>query len=102
MWKLFPIVLVLSIILFFEIKGKQERKTFFNSSLNNKITAIKNNWTGGRSYDYVVDNIIITLSNSDTLVIGDSIFKKANTNKFEVYRKRNGNYEFHKHLDVSK
>lgn len=102
-WILFPILLVLSIILFFELKSRQERKALFNSNLNNKVIKVKHNWTGGRSYDYITDNgITITLLNNDTLVIGDSISKEANTGKFDVYREKNGNYEYYKSFDIGK
>jgi hypothetical protein len=96
-WKIWPLLLILSVILFFELKGRQERKVLFNSTLNNKVIKVKNNWSGGRSYDYITDNgIVITLLNRDTLLVGDSISKVANTSRFDVYRKNNGIFEFYK------
>lgn len=101
-WKFFPLVIVVSVILFFEISRKQQITALFNNSLNNKVIKVKNNWTG-RSYDYVVDNgIVITLSKSKSLVVGDSIIKEANTGRFDVYREKNGKYEYYKSFDVGK
>ncbi|MDR0872522.1 MAG: hypothetical protein LBN27_03505 [Prevotellaceae bacterium] len=96
-WKIYPLLLILSIILFFELKWCHEGKVLFNSSLNNKVIEVKHNWSGGRSYDYITDNgIVITLLNRDTLLVGDSISKEADTFKFDVYRKKNEKYEFYK------
>ena len=86
-WKLLPVFLIIGIIIFFEKKGDTERTRFYKSNINSYIIKKKNNWSGGRSYDYITDkNIIITLLNNDTINIGDSISKEANTGDFEVYR----------------
>ena len=99
-WKLYPILIILSIILFFELKGWQERKVLFNSTLNNKVIKVKHNWTGGRSFNYVLDNsVVITLLSSEILLVGDSISKEANTSRFDVYKEINGKYEFYRTID---
>jgi|TARA_B110000902_G_scaffold167117_1_gene190728 hypothetical protein len=85
--RLFPIAIVIVIIVFFESTSKNEREIFTESSLNNMIIEIKSNWSGGRSCDYITDNrIVITLRPSDSLLVGDSIVKKANSLQFVVYR----------------
>jgi hypothetical protein len=102
-WKLFPVFLIIGIIIFFERKGNIERKEFYTSDINSYIVKKKNNWSGGRSYDYITaKNIIITLMNSDTLKIGDSISKENNTGNFNVYRKNQlGKYKFYKNYKIA-
>jgi|SRR5690606_38479526 len=101
-WKLFPVFLILGIIIYFEQKGNIERKEFYLSTINSYIIKKKNNWSGGRSYDYITkENVIITLMNSDTLKIGDSISKESNTTNFQIYRKNQlGKYEFYKNYNT--
>jgi len=98
---LYPFVIVIFTIFYFERKGYKEKKELYKTQLENKIIKIKNNWSGGRSYDYITDNdIVITILNSDTLRIGDSISKPANAKNLDVYRKsKNGQYEFFKHYE---
>lgn len=98
---LIMVLIVGGIISFFETKAFFERKKFIENEVNEKIVEIKNNWTGGRSYDYITkNNYKITLVNSDTLLIGDSISKKVNTTKLNVFRKKEGKYEFYKDYDI--
>lgn len=101
-WRLFPVILIIGIIIFFEKMNNVDRKDFYKSDINSYIVKKKNNWSGGRSYDYITDkNIIITLMNSDTLKIGDSISKENNTGNFNVYRKNQlGNYKFYKNYNI--
>ena len=98
---MYPIVLVVCLFLYIQIEAYIERKELYKTQLGNKIVKIKNNWSGGRSYDYITDNdIVITILNSDTLKIGDSISKPANAKNLDVYRKsKNGKYEFFKHYE---
>jgi len=102
-WKLFPVFLIAGIIIFFGRKGNIERNEFYKSGINSYIVEKKNNWSGGRSYDYITaKSIIITLMNSDTLKVGDSISKEINTGNFNVYRKNElGLYRFYKNYDIS-
>lgn len=102
-WKLLPIFIIIGIVIFFEWKSSDERKVFYVSGINSHITKKNNNWSGGRSYDYLTgNNITITLLNKNSLEIGDSISKIANTNHFKVYRKnRFGKYEFYKDYDIN-
>jgi|SRR5690606_13664999 len=97
------VVILIGFISFFEIKQFLERKKTIQNEINEIIIEINNNWTGGRSYDYVTkNNYIITLINTDTLLIGDSISKKINTPKFDVFRKKNGKYIFYKTYIIGK
>lgn len=101
-WRLFPVLIIVVIIVFFERKGSLEREKFYDTPINSHILIKKNNWSGGRSYDYITkSNIIITLLSNDSLKIGDSISKEAKTSKFTVYRKnQTENYEFYKNYDL--
>ena len=85
----FIIILFFGGIFFFQTKSYFERKHFFKSRLNNKIIEINNNWSGGRSYDYVTNNkTVVTLINSDSfnLKLNDSIVKEGNSWEFDVFR----------------
>lgn len=97
---LIMVLIVAGIISFFETKAFFERKKFTQNEVNEKIIEIKNNWTGGRSFDYITNNYKVTLLNIDTLFIGDSISKEVNTTKFSVFRKEEGNYFFLKFYDI--
>ena len=94
MWRLSPILLVLFVIVFFELKGNRERKKLYKTELHSKVIKVKSNWTGGRSVDYITANgTIITRPNTDTLFIGDSISKEANSGEISVYRNTHSHYE---------
>lgn len=97
-WKLYPIVIFIGLIYFFNRKSSLERQQFFETELNNCIIAKKNNWSGGRSYNYITNNgiTIILLQRDNSIQIGDSIVKKSNSNIFNIYRKTNNNYQFYK------
>lgn len=71
--------------------------------INSHIVKKKNNWTGGRSYDYITeDNITITMMSNHSLLIGDSISKAANSDDFKVYRKNKlGKYELYKSYNIN-
>lgn len=94
--KIWPLIPGIILTIFFQTKWYFERSDFNNSKLNSKIVKVKNNWTLGRSYDYITsEGIFITLMNTDTLYINDSIVKERSSLKFKVFR--NGKYisEFH-------
>lgn len=100
-WQLFIIILVFGMILFFQLKANFEKKQFFKSKLNTVIVQIKNNFTFGRSYDYVTkDKIIITFINSgdSNLKLKDSIIKESNNWEFIVFRidEFGSDYKFYK------
>ena len=101
-WKLFPVVLIIGIIFFFEKKSSLEREKFKESAINSYIVKKKSNWTGGRSYDYLTKNgIVITLLNKYSLVMGDSVSKQNDTFKFKIYRKDSlGNYKYYNSYDL--
>lgn len=101
-WKLFPLVLIAGTIFYFERKSFTEKNRLKDAALSNVVVKIKSNWSGGRSYDYITDNnYTITLLNNDTLQVGDSIVKKANTSNFKVYRKTKGVYSFYKSFNIN-
>lgn len=102
-WKLSPILIIIGLIIFFERKSRMERKSFYKSNINSYIIKKSNNWSGGRSYDYLTENnVIITLMNTNSLKIRDSISKLPNTNYFKVYRKNQlGKYEFYKEYNTN-
>lgn len=98
LWKLYPIVIFVGFIYFFSKKSSLERQQFLKMKLNDYVIEKKNNWSGGRSYDYITNNgIVITLLKTDNSIqIGDSIVKKNNSNIFCIHRKINNNYQFYK------
>lgn len=80
---------MVSIIVFFEVKEYRQRKQFFETELNTTIVDIRNNWTGGRSINYVTrERIIITRVNNkfSNLRISDSVVKQSNSWDFDFYR----------------
>lgn len=101
-WKLFPVILIMGIIFFFETKSSLEREKFKESVIHSVIVKKKGNWTGGRSYDYHTKNgIVLTHLNTYSLEIGDSISKQNDTFKFKLYRKDSvGNYKYYNSYDL--
>ena len=88
-WKFYPILIFIFIIVFFEIKQYRERTQFFETKLNAIIIDTRGNWTGGRSFNYVTrEKVILTLVNNEitNFRIGDSIVKKDHSWDFKVYR----------------
>jgi len=103
-WTVFILIAIIGPILITQIKGSHERKVFYLADIKSKIIKIENNISGGRSYDYITKSgIIITLMNSDTLLLGDSIAKEKNNWVFELYRKNTSeNYKFIKAYNYDK
>ena len=103
-WRVCILLTIIGTILFVELKGFHERKVFYLSDIKSKVIKIENNISGGRSYDYITKSgIIITLMNSDTLLLGDSIVKEKNNWVFELYRKNTSeNYKFIKAYNYDK
>jgi hypothetical protein len=97
---IFLVLIFLSFIVIDQTITYFKDKLFFESALNTTIVKIKNNWSGGRSYDYITkNNVIIILEYSDSLnlKIGDSVVKKSNTRIFYVYRKgEDSDYKFYR------
>lgn len=95
-WRICMLLGLIGFISFFEVKKHYVRKNYYESSLKTKIIRLGSNISAGRSYDYITKSgVIITLMNSDTLFIGDSIVKEKNNWVFELYRKnKTGNYKF--------
>ena len=95
-WRVCILLAIIGPILITIIKGSHEKKVYYLADLKSKIIKIENNISGGRSYDYITKNgIIITLMNSDTLFVGDSVTKEKNNWEFKLFRKNKfGNYKF--------
>ena len=95
---------IIGLISYYEIKGFHAKNVYYQTNLESKIIRIENNISGGRSYDYITENrIIITLMNSDTLFIGDSVVKEKDNWEFKLYRKnKSGNYEYIRTYNLQK
>ena len=103
-FRVFIFLGLIGVISFFEIKEFHNKRVYYNTDLNSKIIKIENNISGGRSYDYITKNgIIITLMNTDTLFVGDSILKEKKNWIFRLYRKNEfGKYKFIKTYNLDK
>lgn len=95
---------IIGFISYFEIKEFHAKKVYYLTNLKSKIVKIESNISGGRSYDYITENkIIITLMNSDTLFVGDSVVKEKDNWEFKLYRKNKlGNYKFIRTYNLEK
>lgn len=85
----FVIAIPTLVITIFEIKGCNQSSVFYKTQLNTTITKVENNFTGGRSYDYITkEQITISLMNypSTNLRIGDSVAKEKDSWMFDVFR----------------
>lgn len=96
-WRLYPLGILIGIFLYFYWIGRDNKKQFYDSILNEKIIA-SNDWQK-RTIEYYLENglsINITVLDSIDLKIGDSIVKESNTNHFKIYRKESkGVYTFY-------
>ncbi|RRQ46196.1 hypothetical protein [Chryseobacterium sp. SC28] len=73
-------------------------KYFEQNKINSKIIKVYNYENKSLQFYYTDDYCITnTDTKGDTLKIGDSISKEANTESFKIYRKNQlGKYEFYK------
>ncbi|RQO42316.1 hypothetical protein DBR39_00110 [Chryseobacterium sp. KBW03] len=71
---------------------------FYKNNVESKIVKVYNYENKSLQFYYSNDYCITTTdTKNDTLMIGDSISKKANTAKFKVYRKnKEDKYKFYK------
>ena len=95
-WRLYPILIFVGIILFSYFQGKKYLNRFYNNSLNNIIIK-RNNWQIRATEFYFENGIYIDSTNTNryNLQLGDSIVKKADSYTFRVYRKDStGKYWF--------
>lgn len=101
-WRLFPLVIVLGIFLYFYFKGKNNRTKFYETEINEKIVD-SSNWQK-RTTEYYLANglsIDITVLDSIRLKVGDSISKKEKSKEYRIYRKNKfGKYEFYKNYNL--
>jgi|TARA_B110000967_G_C18719918_1_gene477094 hypothetical protein len=89
--KFYPIPLAIGLIFFCQTSLKETRAKCYESEIGSIVVARKNNCTLGAFYDYECKSgDILYVYGDDTLLIGDSILKMANSEYFDVYRKNNG------------
>ncbi len=95
-WRLYPILILVGILLYFHFNGKKMNKKFYNNSLNN-IVVKSNNWQG-RVKQFILNNDIkieSSVIDSYNIMVGDSIVKDSKSYIFRIYRKENdGKYIF--------
>ncbi|WP_430614145.1 hypothetical protein [Flavobacterium sp. JP2137] len=96
-WRLYPLMILIGIFIYFYFIGKDNRTKFYESKINEKVID-SSDWQK-RTIEYYLENglsINITVLDSIDLKVGDSISKKTNTNEFKTYRKNTlGNYEYY-------
>lgn len=96
-WRLYPLMILIGIFIYFYFIGKDNRTKFYESKINEKVID-SSDWQK-RTIEYYLENglsINITVLDSIDLKVGDSISKKTNTNEFKIYRKNTlGNYEYY-------
>lgn len=103
-YRLIPIFLGLIIFGYFYIYKYvyQNSSNFYKNPIQTKIIKIRNYENKSLQFYYTNQYCITTTdTKNDTLQIGDSISKKANTGKFSIYRKDNfGKYKFYKNYNI--
>lgn len=93
-------IVLLGIIIFLLYNNNLNKK-FFNKKVDDVIIK-RNNWQLRTSEFYLENGLRIdsTYVMPLDLKIGDSISKKSNTGRFDVYRKNNGKYKLYKSYDL--
>ena len=87
--------MIILTLYYFENKQFNQRQQIYRTEISSKVQSIENNWTAGRSVDYILENgQVITLLSSEKLYIGDSIYKKSTDSTLVIYRKRKSSYIF--------
>lgn len=90
-----PVLLIFFVIIYFENKQYKEREKFYETEVRSKICKTNENWTTGRSKDYILeDGNLITLLSKEKLKIGDSISKEKDSWKFRIYTIKDNKYIF--------
>ncbi len=95
---IFIILIVILPIMFTIIRSKKNMKNFYVSNINSKVISYSDWQANSREY-HLRNGLYIVLKISDTgkIKIGDSISKRSNTYEYQIYR-RNGlqRYELYK------
>ncbi|KFF01381.1 hypothetical protein IX39_12480 [Chryseobacterium formosense] len=100
------IIIVSAGILFVFFWNLKKQNKFYNSELNGIIEQIKSNqkfenskvckFVGDDNFNYT---FWIYAPEKNDMKIGDSIYKRKNSDVYDVYRQdRSGNYNFYKNL----
>ena len=100
--KFYPIPLVIGAIYFCHSSLRETRLKCYESKIESIVIACKNNCTGGAFYNYeCMSGDILYAYGDDTLLIGDSIVKMANSEYFDVYRSNNeGSFKYLKRFSI--
>jgi len=100
--KFHPIPLVIGVIYFCHSSLRETRLKCYESKIESIVIARKNNCTGGTYYNYECKSgDILFVFRDDTLLIGDSIVKIANSDYFDVYRSNNeGGFKYLKRFSI--
>ena len=96
-------LIFLCIAAFSIIHDREKGKVCFQNEIHSIIIEKKGNSSWGRSYDYITsENVTVTLMNSDTLQIGDSVVKSKNDWNLKLYRKdKKDKYQFVKEYNLN-
>lgn len=99
-YRFIPIILGLIAFIYFYVYRIVflNNNYFYQNNIQTKIIRVYNYENKSLQFYYTKDYCITTTdTKNDTLQVGDSISKEANTVKFSVYRKnRKDKYEFYK------
>lgn len=100
--KFYPIPLVIGAIYFCHSSLRETRLKCYESKIESIVIARKNNCTGGTYYNYECKSgDILFVFRDDTLLIGDSIVKIANSDYFDVYRRNDDvNFKYLKRIQM--
>lgn len=99
---IFIILIVILPIMFTIIRSKKNMKNFYVSNINSKVISYSDWQENSREY-HLRNGLYIVLKISDTgkIKIGDSVSKGSNTYEYQIYRKNSvGKYEFFKTYSI--
>lgn len=101
--RLLPMFIGLVAVIIFMVYNNNLNNKFINNSVNTVVVK-KSNWQLRATEFYLKNGLRIdsTYIIPLDLKIGDSISKRSNTGKFDVYRKNKDKYEFYKSYNIIK
>ncbi len=101
--RLLPMLIILVGIIIFLIYNDHLNNKFVRDSVNSVVVK-KSNWQLRATEFYLKNGLRVDSSYIIPLdiKIGDSLSKKNNTGKFNIYRKTNGKYVFYRSYDIVK
>lgn len=99
---LWPIPVVLAFLFYCDLSFERKRKLFHENKIESLVVKRSYNCSHGTTFDYECKSgDIVVLLNSDTLLLGDSIVKMANSDYFDVYRSNNeGSFKYLKRFSI--